>query len=144
MDIRDTRILILGGSGLVGMAIARELLPMRPSLLVISALTRREAEEGAEELRRDAPEGVEIVAEWGNLFVPLALKDAGRDRLLDDPAARAAMLDDLFGPLGDEALQRSALGDLILRHRPDAVIDCVNTATGFAYQNVFKSAAALR
>lgn len=143
MDIRDSRVVILGGSGLVGMAIARELLPMKPALLVVSALTQREAEEGADELRAVAG-GTEIVAEWGNLFAPLAFKDAGRDQLLDDPAARAAVLDDLFGPLGDETLRRSALGDLVLRHRPDAVIDCVNTATGFAYQNVFKSASSLR
>ncbi len=143
MDIQNSRVVILGGSGLVGMAIARELLPMKPALLVISALTRREAEDGADELRRAAP-GTEIVAEWGNLFAPLAFKDAGRDGLLDDPAARGALLDGLFGPLGDDALPRSALGDLVLRHRPEVMIDCVNTATGFAYQNVFKSAQALR
>ena len=143
MDIRDSRVVILGGSGLVGMAIARELLAMKPALLVISALTQREAEEGADELRRSAP-GTEIVAEWGNLFAPLAFKDAGRGQMLDDPAARGALLDDLFGPLGDEALHRSALGDLVLRHRPEVMVDCVNTATGFAYQNVFKSAQALR
>lgn len=136
--------MILGGSGLVGMAIARELLPLRPALLVISALTEREAREGADELRSEAPDGTEIAVEWGNLFVPKQLKDAPRDRLLDDAESRAAMLDELYGPLGDEALRRSALGDLVLRHRPDAVIDCVNTATGFAYQNVFKSAASLR
>src|SRR4051794_31440882 len=108
------------------MAIARELLPMKPALLVISALTRREAEEGAEELRRTSP-GTEIVAEWGNLFGPLAFKDAGRDAMQDAPAARGALLDDLFGPLGDDALPRSALGDLVLRHRPEVMIDCVNT-----------------
>ncbi len=143
MDIRNSRVVILGGSGLVGMAIARELLPLEPALLVISALSQREAEEGVTELRQQWP-NARIVAEWGNLFAPLAFKDAGRDRMLDDPAARGAMLDELFGPLGDETLRRSALGDLVLRHRPDAVIDCVNTATGFAYQNVFKSASALR
>ncbi|HET7463029.1 MAG TPA: hypothetical protein VFJ82_17380 [Longimicrobium sp.] len=136
-------MVILGGSGLVGMAIARELLPMKPALLVVSALTQREAEEGADELRPIAGE-TEIAAEWGNLFAPLAFKDAERGQLLDDPAARGAVLDALFGPLGDEALRRSTLGDLVLRHRPHAVIDCVNTATGFAYQNVFKSAAQLR
>jgi len=144
LDIRDSRIVILGGSGLVGMAIARQLLPLRPKLLVISALTRREADDGVEELRAHAPDGVEISGEWGNLFVPAALKDERRDTLLDDADARSAMLDDLYGPLGDEALARSALGDLVLRHRPDAVIDCINTATGFAYQNVFKSAHSLR
>jgi NAD(P)-dependent dehydrogenase (short-subunit alcohol dehydrogenase family) len=143
LDIRNSRVLILGGSGLVGMAIARELLPLKPAALVISALTQREAEEGVDELRPVAGE-TEIAAEWGNLFAPLAFKDAARDRMLDDPAARAAMLDELYGPLGEETLRRSALGDMVLRHRPDAVIDCVNTATGFAYQNVFKSASALR
>jgi len=135
---------ILGGSGLVGMAIARALLPLKPGLLVISALTQREADDGVEELRAHAPDGVEIAGEWGNLFVPAALKDERRDTLLDDAGARGAMLDELYGPLGDEALLRSALGDLVLRHRPDALIDCINTATGFAYQNVFKSAQSLR
>jgi hypothetical protein len=33
---------------------------------------------------------------------------------------------------------------MVLRHAPDVVIDCVNTATGFAYQNVFESATNLR
>lgn len=144
MDIRDSRILILGGSGLVGMAIARELLPHRPKLLVISALTEREVSEGLEELRAEAPEGTEVTAEWGNLFVPKAIKSRSRADLLDEPEVRATMLDDLYGPLNRGALESSTLGDMILRHRPDAVIDCVNTATGFAYQNVFDSARGLR
>jgi NAD(P)-dependent dehydrogenase (short-subunit alcohol dehydrogenase family) len=143
VDVRDSRIVILGGSGLVGMAIARELLPLKPALLVISALTEREAREGVEELAPLA-DGTELVPEWGNLFVPAWLKTAGRDTLLDDPEARGAMLDDLYGPLGEESLTRNALGELILRYRPDAVVDCVNTATAFAYQNVFKSAGNLR
>ncbi|HEY0093036.1 MAG TPA: hypothetical protein VGB96_01875, partial [Archangium sp.] len=134
MDIKGTRILILGGSGLVGLAAARELLPHRPAALVIAALTEGEAREGVEALRSSAGE-TELLAEWGNLFVPTGLKDAPRDALVNDAAARGAVLDGLYGPLGGEAVRANALGDLIFRHRPEIVIDCVNTATGFAYQN---------
>ncbi|HEX8358798.1 MAG TPA: hypothetical protein VF613_01670 [Longimicrobium sp.] len=143
MDIKGSRILILGGSGLVGLAVARELFPHRPAMLVIAALSEGEAREGVEVLRADAG-GTELLAEWGNLFVPTALKDAPRDALVNDPAARGQVLDGLYGPLGGEAVRANALGDLIFRHRPEIVIDCVNTATGFAYQNVFQSAAGLR
>ena len=44
MEIRGSRILLLGGSGLVGTALARQLLPLGPALVVISGLTREEAE----------------------------------------------------------------------------------------------------
>lgn len=144
MDIRDSKILILGGSGLVGMAIARELLPLRPRLLVVSALTEREAADALAELQPLAVEGVEVAGEWGNLFVPAALAHAGRDAILDVAENRAALVEDLFGAWGPHTVADSALGEMVLRRQPDMVIDCVNTATGFAYQNVFESAANLR
>ncbi len=51
MEIRDTRVLILGGSGLVGMAIARRMLRHQPARLTITALTKKETEEGFAELK---------------------------------------------------------------------------------------------
>jgi NAD(P)-dependent dehydrogenase (short-subunit alcohol dehydrogenase family) len=143
MDIKGSRILILGGSGLVGLAAARELLLHQPAMVVIAALTEGEASEGVELLRPEAG-GTELLAEWGNLFVPAALKDAARETLLNDADARGQVLDGLYGSLGGDAVRANALGDLIFRHRPEIVIDCVNTATGFAYQNVFQSATGLR
>ncbi|HEX2211294.1 MAG TPA: hypothetical protein VHG93_26655 [Longimicrobium sp.] len=135
--------MILGGSGLVGMAIAREVLKLKPARLVITALTEAEVLEGVEALRPLAGDTV-LDSEWGNLFTPAAIKHAGRDHVLDDAGARGAMLDALFGPLGMEAVERDTLGEMILRHRPEIVVDCVNTATAFAYQNVFKSVSSLR
>ncbi len=143
MDIHGSRVLILGGSGLVGMAIARQVLAQEPATLVITALTENEVREGAEALRPLA-KATELRTEWGNLFTPAALKTASRDQVLDDAATRGTLLDALFGPLGEEAVQNDSLGEMILRHRPHIVVDCVNTATAFAYQNVFKSAASLR
>jgi NAD(P)-dependent dehydrogenase (short-subunit alcohol dehydrogenase family) len=143
MDIQGSRVLILGGSGLVGLAIAREILPLEPAQVVIAALTEAEVREGIDALRPIAG-NAELVAEWGNLFTPSALKHASRDTVLDDAQSRGAMLDALFGPLGEEAVRGDTLGEMIVTHRPDIVIDCVNTATAFAYRNVFKSVSSLR
>lgn len=145
MDIRGARILLLGGSGLVGMAVARQLLPYGPAALVISALTEREATAAVEELRAEAGAAdVALVAEWGDVFVPRAYKDRRRAEILADPEARAVLLDGLYGGVGEDAVAQSALGALLLEHRPQIVVDCINTATVFAYQNVYSSVATLR
>lgn len=145
MDIRGSRILLLGGSGLVGTAIARRLIPLAPAQVIISALTRREAEGAVAELGGDvAGAGVELVAEWGDVFVPHAQKDQRRAEIMADPSARATLLDNLYGGVGEEAVEHSALGALLIRRAPDVVVDCINSATVLAYQNVFSSVAALR
>ncbi len=145
MNISGSRVLILGGSGLVGMAIAREMLPHGPSRVVISGLTRVEAEQGVAELQGEAEaQGVEVVAAWGDVFVPQALKDVRRGDIMRNPEQRALLLDDLYAASPADAVERSALGALLLEHRPDVVVDCINTATVFAYQNVYASVNTLR
>ncbi|HEX2094632.1 MAG TPA: hypothetical protein VHG28_19665 [Longimicrobiaceae bacterium] len=145
MEIRGTRILLLGGSGLVGMALARQLLPLKPALVVVSGLTQDEAEGAVAELRASPDsEGVELAPEWGDIFLPYDLKDRRRIEILGDPAARGQILDDLLGPLTADVVERSTLGRIITRHRPEVIVDTINTATVFAYQNAFDSASELR
>ena len=146
MDIQGRTVLILGGSGLVGMAVARRLLRHRPRALILTALTRAEAEGALKELRDEgaACETTTLVAEWGDIFLPESLKDTARQEVLADPEARGQVLDDLYGELTSQVVDRSTLGGLILRHRPEIIVDCINTATALAYQNVFTSAVALR
>jgi hypothetical protein len=146
MDVKGSDVLILGGSGLVGMAVARELMPYEPSLVVICGLTRGEAEGAVAELGSDPARqpDTRLEAAWGDLFVPEALRERTRRDVLADPAARALMLDELYGDLTDDAVSGSTLGALLLRLKPRIVIDCVNTATAFAYQNVFDSAQRMR
>jgi NAD(P)-dependent dehydrogenase (short-subunit alcohol dehydrogenase family) len=143
MDIENKTVLILGGSGLVGLAVARALLPHRPGTIVLTALTRKEVEPATEELRGIAGD-VEVAGEWGDMFRPESLKDRSRDDVLTDDGARSLLLDDLYGELTDDVVRRSHFASLLDRHRPEIVVDCVNTATAFAYQNVFASAAWLR
>lgn len=145
MDISGSRVLILGGSGLVGMAIARELLPMKPAAVVLSGLTRAEAETAVHQLSEEAGRHrVELVPEWGDIFVARELKDRRRAESLANEASRATLIDDLYGPATADAVERNALGSMLLHHRPAVVVDCINTATALAYQNVFASATALR
>src|SRR5690606_33951249 len=146
MDVQGRTILLLGGSGLVGLAVARRLLRHGPRALVITALTREEAEGAIAGLEAEGivPDGTSLVGEWGDIFLPEAVKDWPRAKVLEDAGARAQLLDDLYGELTPAVVERSTLGALLLRHRPQIVVDCVNTATALAYQNVFESAASLR
>ncbi|HUG42199.1 MAG TPA: hypothetical protein VMM12_17155 [Longimicrobiales bacterium] len=143
MDIQGKTVLLLGGSGLVGLAVARALAPHGPKRVVLSALTREEVEPAVAELTSTYG-GIAFSAEWGDLFRPEPLKDRTRGEVLADPEARARVLDDLYGELTEEVVRGSTFASLLDRHRPEIVIDCVNTATAFAYQNVFASALRLR
>ena len=143
MDIENKTVMLLGGSGLVGLAVARALVPYEPKKLVLTALTRDEVEPAAEELRAEAG-GIEVATEWGDMFWPESLKDRSRGDVLADETARAQLLDDLYGDLTDDVVRRSTFASILDRHRPEIVVDCVNTATTFAYQNIFASAASLR
>ncbi len=145
MDIRGKNILMLGGSGLVGIAMARKLLPLRPARLVIAALRRDEAEEGVVTLQQ-APdsEGVEVVAEWGDILLRTSHRNDSRTAMLETDEGRAEILDDLLGHLREEDFKRNLLYHLLETHRPEIVIDCVNTATAIAYQDLFTSAGKLR
>ena len=142
MELGNSTVLLLGGSGLVGTAIARRLLDFGPKRLVISGLTREEAEAGVAEL---APVAGKAVLEpvWGNIFLPEDIADASRQRLATDAGVRRRLVQELFGPLTSEVMQRNLLFRWLDRYKPDAVIDCVNTATALAYQDVFASAAKL-
>lgn len=146
MEIQGRCVLILGGSGLVGMAVARELMQFQPGTLIISGLTRDDAEAAVTEISADPAlhTKTKVIAEWGDIFVSEALKDTPRGTVLSDRASRASLLDDLLGELTEDVVARSTFGALLDRHKPEVIVDCVNTATAFAYQNIFKSAAELR
>jgi len=142
MELQDTTIMILGGSGLVGHAVARRTLERKPKAIVIVALTERETSQAAAALAPHAG-GTAIVTEFGNVYLPASLARADRAHLTDSADNRRLLIDDLYGDLTEEVIGRSYLVQLLSRYRPAAVVDCINTATAFAYQDVYKSARAL-
>lgn len=143
MDLTDRTVLILGGAGLVGRAVARSVLPHGPGRLILGSLRQEEVVEAVAELQPLAG-GIPVEAVWGDLFVPEVDRDRPRGDLLADPERRAALVDDLYGELTADVVARSALGALLLDARPEIVVDCINTAGALAYRDAFRSAAELR
>lgn len=139
MEIRGQTVLLLGGWGLVGSAIIRALVGEEPGRIVLHSLRRAEAEEAVASHAGRFPAGVELVPAWGNIFVRWELRELDLSGLQDDRRHRRALIEDTMAELTPEVLEQATLWRLLAEHRPHIVIDCINTATAFAYQDVFYS-----
>jgi hypothetical protein len=138
--VADRTFLVLGGAGMVGFEVAREVATrFRPERVVVASLSQDEVERAVERLRRLTPPGVEVIGEWGDLFVRAEFAQRERRHLMDDDDGRRAIFDDLLGSL-DAAYGRSQLALLLTRYRPDVVVDAINTATAISYQDVYSAA----
>ncbi len=124
MRIQESKVLVLGGYGMVGTAVCRELLERHPRELVIHSLRSEEAEEARRSLASEAGETRLSVAS-GDIF--------GRVGELSLKARIWAQLKQL----SDEDLAEFHLYQLLLEARPEFVVDCVNTATAIAYRDIF-------
>lgn len=139
MDIKGKTVLILGAWGLVGSAITRRIVQEKPKSIIIASLKQWEAEEAVAKLKEEFPEFGDnfFIPWWGNIFVRDEFKDMNREEILSNPEYRRILINDIIGELTDEALKHSALYKLLAQFSPEIVIDCINTATAIAYQNIF-------
>jgi hypothetical protein len=126
MDIQGSRVLVLGGSGLVGMAVCRELLRREPETLIVHGRRPDRAEAAVRELESRSGD-TRIAAATGDIF-SLRGEPSERERVL----AQVRQLRP--GDLDEFTLYR-----LLADSRADIVVDCVNTATGIAYRDLFKA-----
>lgn len=141
--------LILGGAGMIGAQVVRQIARnLAPRRVIVAALYQAEVEAALAQFRAEYP-AVEFVGFWGDVFLraewnaaPTGLGQAegraatARSQLLEAPARRADLYTDLFGDL-DAAFERSQLAQLIHTYRPDVVVDSINTATAISYQDVY-------
>ncbi len=133
MNIQGSKVLVLGGWGLVGTAVCRELLQYRPREILIHSLREEEAQVARRDLLErissdDAIE-IEVSAVWGDIF-GIRGESSEREKILAH-----------LTELGSRDLERFNLYQLLVEQRPDIVVDCVNTATGIAYRDLFKATA---
>lgn len=139
MDIKNKTVLILGGWGLVGSATARKVVEGNPKKVILTSLHKEEAEEICEVLSKEFNKKNFFVPFWGNIFVRYEYKDMDRQRLLDDDKTRRIMIHDIVDELDEKMLRESCIYQIIKKFKPDVIIDCINTATGIAYQNIYNS-----
>jgi hypothetical protein len=136
--------LILGGAGLVGIQVCRQIVEqLRPRRIVVASLLAHEADAACEQLRDEFGREIPFIPAHGNLFVPSSMADIGRGEILGDPGLRRRLLDFLYGDF-ELAYRDNHLANLIAEHRPEVIVDCVNTATGLSYQDVFSGVDTLR
>jgi hypothetical protein len=149
MDIKGRTILVLGGYGLVGMAVCRQLMYEEPATLIVSSLLEDEACKAVDRLHVEFPHTqVKLIPLWGNVFVRTALKDKTRAEVLANPEYRHWVFDDVLAEMSEGTLSNSYLAQTVQGQAdhapgtvPDAIIDCINTATALAYQDIYTSAA---
>jgi hypothetical protein len=139
----DKSVFILGGAGLVGTQISYQVArDLRPEKIIVASLFQKEVRDVVHDLRKEFP-AITFVELWGNIFVRSEFARADRDELLASRTRRRALYDDLFGPL-DDAYDRSMLAKAVREHGADVLIDCVNTASGISYQDVYTNAIEVR
>ncbi|MGZ8867624.1 MAG: hypothetical protein ACXW2P_04705 [Thermoanaerobaculia bacterium] len=128
-------LLILGGGGMVGIQVAREAArELRPKRIVISALTKREVDQAVDQLSKET-KGVEFVGAAADIFLPESLQGKDRAAIIASREDFDALFAESFSP--DADYSKSAFFKLIERHKPDVIVDCINTATAISYQDVF-------
>src|SRR3989442_7730207 len=88
MDLRDRTVMILGGSGLVGLAVARRVLAASPRRVVLVALFEEEVQAAAVSLEPHRGRAA-IAVEWGDVFLPAALAQIGRSGVVANAEDRA-------------------------------------------------------
>jgi len=133
-------VLILGGGGMVGVQVAREVArELSPKRIVIAAVSEAEVESALEFLRDQlGGSGIDIVGEWGNIFVPEELKGVDRVAVVENREYYDKLFDAVFRR--EVSYQTSALYQLVAKYKPEIVIDSINTATAISYQNEFELA----
>lgn len=141
MVINNKTVLVLGGWGLVGSAICRRLMEEKPKQIILTSLKESEAKEACEQMRSEYPAAGKnfFVPWWGNIFVRNEFKDLNREEILSDAVNRGKFIDDIIDELTPVVLERTALYQLLIKFHPDVVIDCINSATAIAYQDIFQS-----
>jgi hypothetical protein len=142
MVITNRTVLVLGGGGLVGSAVCRKLVDEKPKRIVVATLTRAEAVDAVAMFQKEFPrlKSSFFVPWWGNIFVRHELKDTKREDIINDTRARLKLIEDMLDELSEPIIRRSSIFQLINKHKPDIIIDCINSATAIAYQDIFASA----
>jgi hypothetical protein len=137
---RNECFLILGGAGLVGKQIAHRIATdtsFAPRKIVIASLYDAEVEKTLAELQKiPTSSAIEWAGEHGNIFVRSEYANENLRHLLADPLHREDLFADLYESIED-SYERSHLVSIIRKHKPDVIIDSINTATAISYQNVY-------
>ena len=124
------RILVLGGTGQVGLAVCRKFLKEGFNDIVISGLVKDEVLNTIEILKNEFPNS-NLEYSYGNIFARESSKDKPKEVILKE------VVEDCLEEFNEEILKNSHLYNVVSKFKPQIIIDTINTATALAYQDIF-------
>ena len=133
MDIKGKTVLILG-AGNVGEACAVLLAKYKPRKIILHTLMQEEAER--------AKSNVEKLCNFNNILLEtsfgnvLTTQRLFNENITEIPCEiKNDLLEYLYFPLSDKIIQSSSLYNLLVKFKPDYIIDSINTSTVVGYAN---------
>ena len=123
--IKDSTILILG-AGQIGRAACIEILKRHPKKLILHTLEEEEAKVSKNWIKQNCP--LNIKQE-----IDCKLKISFGDVLIAYPKSESQELNYRFGIFTEKLCESSPLWKLIKKHKPDMIVDGINTATVVGY-----------
>ena len=123
--IKDSTILILG-AGQIGRAACIEILKRHPKELILHTLEEEEAKVSKNWIKQNCP--LNLKKE-----IDCKLKISFGDVLIAYPESESQELNYRFGIFTDKVCESSPLWKLIKKHKPDMIVDGINTATVVGY-----------
>lgn len=136
MNSKTNTVLILGGAGLVGSQVAREIArQVQPDRIVIASLFEWEVNQVLENLKLEFPK-IKFEGTWGDVFVRKEFAQKPRNELIEDLESSRTLFNDVFWEKS-VAYQESHLVAIIKKYQPDVIVDSINTATGISYQDIY-------
>ena len=130
---KDKLILILG-AGQIGEACAIRLIADQPKEIILHTLTEEESKLAVDNVKREVKLGkTKLLRSWGNVLVPVSLVHTKREDLIKNEHKIDSLLKYYYENLSTEVVDNSALYQIIKKHKPDLIIDAINTATVVGY-----------
>ena len=117
MDIAGRNILVLGGSGLVGLSVCRALIKHQPARLVVASHHKTKSYSTVRQLKAEY-QGIStlILPAWGDVFLRAEWQqeqEITREEILADSNKRRQLLFDILNPLDEEIINSSLLTHII-------------------------------
>lgn len=129
--INSKRVLILGGTGLVGRNVVESLISRGIRRVAVCGLFGEPGWLLIKKLER--VHGIRIKKYSANLLVPRGMNKLPLSIILSRSVTRSLLLRSLAINLTDKEIDQQPLYRVIRDSRPNIIVDCINTATQCAY-----------
>ena len=127
MNSKSRRVMVLGGSGVLGFQVARRLArDLEPKTIIIVSLHQSSMRRSLESLRKEFPK-VTFDGAWGNIFLRSSRHGKSQKELRNAHEQISQSIADLC-KASAETGKNYLLSELIHKNKPDIIVDAVPTA----------------